>query len=215
MSPVQYYGPKIAAAEAARLLDEADVPYVLFGWGLALVGDDGGYEDVDFVIHEDMTTLAIRALCDAGYPLCDDMSCPELRRDRLEDVIEDIIDQATAAGPPAQDDPHLILSTDAARLPPRGQTAGRLESGTGSDFDLASFCLTTKGSSGFHNPWLTMLSYLGELNNGEKEHGVELEDELEAVWYHFFRHPKSPTGSLESSMNLVRNKIAAIRDLVL
>ncbi|KAL3460044.1 hypothetical protein BJX64DRAFT_290691 [Aspergillus heterothallicus] len=78
------------AARVARVLDTANVPYVL--WGLAaaaLVAEDGSYPELEFVISDASIQQAIKALKGDGICPCDDPKCPELLADRADGYASD------------------------------------------------------------------------------------------------------------------------------
>jgi hypothetical protein len=84
-------------ADVARILDEAAVSHILFGWmAVSLVGKDFGFqvrdsfplrlsirtltcqEEIDFVIPDSKLQSATGALTKAGFPLCNIPYCSEL-----------------------------------------------------------------------------------------------------------------------------------------
>ncbi|KAL4908334.1 hypothetical protein BDW74DRAFT_147292 [Aspergillus multicolor] len=75
--------PPKPAADAARILDHAKVPNVLWGWlAVGLVGLDHRFPQVDFVVPDDKIETAKKALIAGGFTLCIDHDCAELREDR-------------------------------------------------------------------------------------------------------------------------------------
>ncbi|KAL2822036.1 hypothetical protein BJX63DRAFT_427387 [Aspergillus granulosus] len=67
------------AADVARILDEAAVTNILFGWmAVSLVGKDFGFQEIDFVVSDNKLQVATDALIYAGFPLCTIHNCSEL-----------------------------------------------------------------------------------------------------------------------------------------
>ncbi|KAL4965029.1 uncharacterized protein BDV14DRAFT_200294 [Aspergillus stella-maris] len=72
------------AADAARALDYAKIPNVLWGWlAVGLLGEDFRYPEVDFVVSDGKLQSAIEALVAAGFTLCTDSACRERKEDRV------------------------------------------------------------------------------------------------------------------------------------
>ncbi|KAL4794651.1 hypothetical protein BDV19DRAFT_364554 [Aspergillus venezuelensis] len=70
-------------ADVARILDEAGIGSILFGWqAMALTRGDMNFKEVDFVVHEDKLDSAEIALKKKGFTLCTDPRCSELCVDR-------------------------------------------------------------------------------------------------------------------------------------
>ncbi|KAL4966438.1 uncharacterized protein BDV14DRAFT_198894 [Aspergillus stella-maris] len=66
------------ASKAAKILEEKGVGVVFHGYlGSAFVGDGDGYQEVDFVVADDLIPDAINALISSGYQICTDQSCVE------------------------------------------------------------------------------------------------------------------------------------------
>ncbi|KAL4883562.1 hypothetical protein BJY04DRAFT_184892 [Aspergillus karnatakaensis] len=75
---------KAAAAAAAQIFEREAVPYVMHGWtALALVGEDLGYNDIDFVIPQKDMDRAIEVLNQEQYRQCTRADCIELQVDRM------------------------------------------------------------------------------------------------------------------------------------
>ncbi|KAL3469583.1 hypothetical protein BJX99DRAFT_265046 [Aspergillus californicus] len=71
------------ASKAARILDQANVPNILWGWiALGLCGARTGHGDIDFVIPDDSIEQATLALERSGYQMCTSEECNELKNDR-------------------------------------------------------------------------------------------------------------------------------------
>ncbi|KAL3452630.1 hypothetical protein BJX65DRAFT_266706 [Aspergillus insuetus] len=65
-------------ADVARILDEAVVSHILFGWmAVSLVGKDFGFQ-IEFVVPDSKLQSATGALMKAGFPLCNIPYCSEL-----------------------------------------------------------------------------------------------------------------------------------------
>ncbi|KAL2825918.1 hypothetical protein BDW59DRAFT_161298 [Aspergillus cavernicola] len=80
--------PAKLAAEVARIIDAAQMPNILWGWvALSLIGDMTEFVYIDFVIPDLKICLATRVLAAAGYPLCKDRSCNELKGNRTPNVL--------------------------------------------------------------------------------------------------------------------------------
>ncbi|KAL2869090.1 uncharacterized protein BJX67DRAFT_379568 [Aspergillus lucknowensis] len=72
------------AADVARILDNAGIPSILWGWlAIALYGRDKGMSEVDFVIPDEKVEAATNALIAHGFTPCGDAHCSELHCDRL------------------------------------------------------------------------------------------------------------------------------------
>ncbi|KAL2824269.1 hypothetical protein BDW59DRAFT_162607 [Aspergillus cavernicola] len=85
-------GVRATATEVAQVLDKAEVPNLLFGWtALALVGIDQGFPEIDFVIADDKIEFAVWVLADAGYRLCTESECQELKEDRYPDTQDPVL----------------------------------------------------------------------------------------------------------------------------
>ncbi|KAL2871456.1 uncharacterized protein BJX67DRAFT_377225 [Aspergillus lucknowensis] len=73
------------AVNMARILDEANVGNVLWGWlAVSLIQNDRHFPEIEFVIPDKQIQLATDALVAAELPLCTDAQCSELRSDRLK-----------------------------------------------------------------------------------------------------------------------------------
>ncbi|KAI9931099.1 hypothetical protein MW887_010756 [Aspergillus wentii] len=131
------------AATVAYLFDEAPIPHLLWGWlAIALTGENNASRRIEFVIPDEFIEIAGRTLQEAGFPLCSNRACPKLQHNRFNSPVPDVhfhLDEIDryynilalysksstvwwlpyfSMRPPAEDDPHFILSTD-KRLPPR------------------------------------------------------------------------------------------------
>ncbi|KAL4796399.1 hypothetical protein BDV19DRAFT_388225 [Aspergillus venezuelensis] len=75
------------ASEVAFILDEADIPNMVFGWiGLTLSGTNFGIREIEFVIPDASISTATKVLIEAGYDFhCTHPACPELQGDRDRD----------------------------------------------------------------------------------------------------------------------------------
>ncbi|RDW86973.1 uncharacterized protein DSM5745_03615 [Aspergillus mulundensis] len=80
------------SVDVARLLDQAGIPNVLWGWlALALAASDQGNHEVQFVIADDKVDDAKKVLAAAGFTACTHPKCFELSDDRFpEDQWRDI-----------------------------------------------------------------------------------------------------------------------------
>ncbi|OQE72401.1 hypothetical protein PENNAL_c0097G00240 [Penicillium nalgiovense] len=134
------------AADVAKILDEAQVPNILWGAMAGfLVGDWRCYnEDIQFLVLDHLIQTASNALFAAGFTPCTDPGCDVLKTVRNDYLIppvhfhvqalypeHDVLRLYPKSGqlwslpdsfdfgtsPPAADDPHLMLSND-SRLPP-------------------------------------------------------------------------------------------------
>ncbi|KAL4902553.1 hypothetical protein BDW74DRAFT_180657 [Aspergillus multicolor] len=77
------------AAQVAQRLDEAKIPNLLWGWcAIALIRDDMGFPEPEFVVHDSMIKSATEILINAGFPLCTDTDCIELCADRMKHRVE-------------------------------------------------------------------------------------------------------------------------------
>ncbi|KAL3478050.1 hypothetical protein BJX99DRAFT_256817 [Aspergillus californicus] len=73
----------LPAADVAKVLDQAQVPNLLFGfWAVGLHGSDRAYPEIDFVIPDAKLQLSIDTLITAGLDICTKTDCTELRVDR-------------------------------------------------------------------------------------------------------------------------------------
>ncbi|KAL2826315.1 hypothetical protein BDW59DRAFT_161154 [Aspergillus cavernicola] len=80
----QLHGGAGLAVDVARILDEAGIPNVLWGWmAIALVGKDIGMREVDFVVPDEKVESATNVLAAAGFTVCMAPNCFELCEDRL------------------------------------------------------------------------------------------------------------------------------------
>ncbi|CRL28558.1 unnamed protein product [Penicillium camemberti] len=131
------------AADVARILDEAQVPNILWG-GLpqGLVARWNEHEkDVEFITLDHLIFMASNALIAAGFTPCSDPDCREVHSKNNDCPIAPVHFHIEAQypqhgvlrvyaksshlwwlpdfepGPPAADDPDLMLSND-SRLPP-------------------------------------------------------------------------------------------------
>ncbi|CAI7665982.1 unnamed protein product [Penicillium glandicola] len=165
------------AADVARILDEAQVPNILWGMmAMCLVGVWKEEEkDVEFLILDHLITDASNALIAAGFTSCTDPDCREVQikgNYRPVPAVHFHIESQYPRhqvlrlypksghlwwlpdfelGPPAADDPDLMLSND-LRLPPFAE-------------------------KGFSGPWTEL--YLIKILNPSSF--------TEAVWYLIFR----------------------------
>ncbi|KAL5342196.1 hypothetical protein BJX70DRAFT_395166 [Aspergillus crustosus] len=74
------------AGNIAWLLDLAEIPNLLWGWkALALIQQDHGVAEIEFVIPAPFAEAAILALEITKYPLCVDPNCHELDQLRYND----------------------------------------------------------------------------------------------------------------------------------
>ncbi|KAJ0417619.1 hypothetical protein BJY00DRAFT_315731 [Aspergillus carlsbadensis] len=74
------------AADVARILDQASIDYLLWGWkALAVLANDKGYPEVDFLIPDTQMNSAVDRLNASGSfgRACTRADCPELSEDRL------------------------------------------------------------------------------------------------------------------------------------
>ncbi|KAL4906318.1 hypothetical protein BDW74DRAFT_177333 [Aspergillus multicolor] len=86
----------LPAAYAARIFDEAKVPYVLWGhWAVGMFGDDKSFPEVEFIIADAEPNAvtkpldtAIAALSAKGINRCTNASCQEWTHDRTPPVTE-------------------------------------------------------------------------------------------------------------------------------
>ncbi|KAL4803810.1 hypothetical protein BDV18DRAFT_162819 [Aspergillus unguis] len=75
------------AAAVVRPLDEAQVPYVLFGrMTMGLVGSEGPEEDIEIVVPDESFQAAIDAFTASTFEACTDRACKELNEDRHPEV---------------------------------------------------------------------------------------------------------------------------------
>ncbi|KIA75767.1 hypothetical protein HK57_00453 [Aspergillus ustus] len=75
-----------AAANVARILDQAGIPYALWGWlALAILARDRECRDIDFIIPDALINSAVDKLNASGLfgRVCTSEDCPELREDRV------------------------------------------------------------------------------------------------------------------------------------
>ncbi|KAJ5940561.1 hypothetical protein N7516_000729 [Penicillium verrucosum] len=131
------------AADVARILDEAQVPNLLWGTMAAwLIGDWRPYnEDIQFLVLDHLIQTASDALSAAGIAPCTDPECAVVRTVHNDWLVPPVHFHVKALYPehdvlrlyskstylwwlpdfgtsaPAADDPHLILSND-SRHPP-------------------------------------------------------------------------------------------------
>ncbi|KAL4903048.1 hypothetical protein BDW74DRAFT_180338 [Aspergillus multicolor] len=134
-----HFAIKKEAAKVAQLLDEDGVPNVLVGWSaIALVGGDFANNDLHFVVLDDKSTLAVNALLThqtreqqavRSYEFCREQYHPPgyahfhmsndvtLHLHYKSRLLWWIRDEDFRVGPPAQDNPYFVVSTNAARLP--------------------------------------------------------------------------------------------------
>ncbi|KAL4969094.1 uncharacterized protein BDV14DRAFT_117642 [Aspergillus stella-maris] len=72
------------ASEVAFILDEANIPNMVFGWiGLTLSGANFNIREIEFVIPDAFIDAATNVLVEAGYDFhCTHPDCPELQADR-------------------------------------------------------------------------------------------------------------------------------------
>ncbi|KAL4899539.1 hypothetical protein BDW74DRAFT_183646 [Aspergillus multicolor] len=74
MSGLRYRAGVLPAADAARILNAARVPNLLFGWwAINLYSLSQRFPEIDFL------ETAIRALIDNGFTYCGDAQCVELK----------------------------------------------------------------------------------------------------------------------------------------
>ncbi|CAG8901331.1 unnamed protein product [Penicillium egyptiacum] len=131
------------AADVARILDEAQVPNVLWGMmAICLVGEwNDDEDDVEFLVLDHLITAASNALVAAGFTPCTDPGCRAVQTEKNHHPIPAVHFHLKAQypqhnmlrlypksghlwwhpdfdlGPPTADDPDLMLSND-PRLPP-------------------------------------------------------------------------------------------------
>ncbi|KAL2853273.1 hypothetical protein BJY01DRAFT_78668 [Aspergillus pseudoustus] len=73
----------VTASKIAKIIDEADIPYFLWGWLiLTLHVTEIKVPEIEFVIPDDKLEAATNALVAAGYPQCESETCVELHIDR-------------------------------------------------------------------------------------------------------------------------------------
>lgn len=88
---LRYPGLKKAAANVAKLLDDAGIGYVLVGYGgIGIVASDLGYNDIDMLVEDDQLDVAIETLLAAEYDMCLLEDCCELQEDRMPDINDEI-----------------------------------------------------------------------------------------------------------------------------
>ncbi|KAJ5591894.1 uncharacterized protein N7459_002263 [Penicillium hispanicum] len=128
--------------EFARILDEAKVPNVLWGKHAVVLHADASRRP-ELIVPDDLIEVASNAIAAAGYEACLDKQCPERQIFQRKYPVADAHfhfhneycskDECTMSlfaksrllwwlpdfqlGPPAVDDPDLLLSTD-MRIPP-------------------------------------------------------------------------------------------------
>ncbi|XHG08406.1 hypothetical protein AWENTII_011510 [Aspergillus wentii] len=73
--------PRISplAAETAEVLDEAKIPYVLWGYlAVAFAGENLPTKEIELVIPDEHLQAATETLAQAGYRLCENPVCKDV-----------------------------------------------------------------------------------------------------------------------------------------
>ncbi|KAL3470705.1 hypothetical protein BJX99DRAFT_263976 [Aspergillus californicus] len=78
----------LPALDTARILAEAEIPHVLWGWlAIALMGPDNGPTEIEFVIPDAQVDDAVCALVNGGFKLCCNRDCKELSVSRFPPMV--------------------------------------------------------------------------------------------------------------------------------